>query len=103
MAASNFLLTQKIQILKNIDMKVKLGVEFLFLPMKKVTGLDNSIKIKNHIILFDSSWFGSDVKYQNSINLLDLVFFHDNYILFGPRFGHIKFMTGSINNVLSRF
>ena len=59
MAASNFLLTQKIKILKNIDMKVKLGVEFLFLPMKKVTGLDNSIK--NHKILFDSSWFGSDV------------------------------------------
>ena len=82
--------------LKNINMKVKLGVEFLFLPMKKVTGLDNSIK--NHKILFDSSWFGSDVKYQNSINLLDLVFFHDDYILFGPRFGRIKFMIG-INNV----
>ena len=80
--------------LKNINMKVKLGVEFLFLPMKKVTGLDNSIK--NHKILFDSSWFGSDVKYQNSINLLD--FFHDDYILFGPRFGRIKFMIG-INNV----
>ena len=96
MAASNFLLTQKIKILKNIDMKVKLEVEFLFLPMKKVTGLDNSIK--NHKILFDSSWFGSDVKYQNSINLLDLVFFHDDYILFGPRFGRIKFMIG-INNV----
>ena len=62
--------------------------------MKKVTGLDNSIK--NHKILFDSSWFGSDVKYQNSINLLD--FFHDDYILFGPRFGRIKFMIG-INNV----
>ena len=98
MAASNFLHKRSKYVLKNIDMKVKLGVEFLFLPMKKVTGLDNSIKIKNHKILFDSSWFGSDVKYQNSINLLDLVFFHDNYILFGPRFGHIKFMTG-INNV----
>ena len=31
--------------------------------LKEVNGLDSSIK--NHKILFDSSWFGSDGKYQN--------------------------------------